>query len=408
MRRTSLFFLFSLFSYFLTAQSLAGDYFIPTAKGEIGLELQAAGADRYTGHMIDEEGARFPLQATVSATGMLQGTISGQAGQMTFQAYGQGAALQFSLIPLNANGQPDYGNPIDFAMQRRPGASAPRPSVVNAPAGAVRPSNTPPPSAVTPRTPTPSGTTTTPPPAAPGYAPAQPYNPSASYAPASPAGPLGRSAAPAPAWSGAYRGNVNGTPSVLHLRQQGTVLSGDIDAGGYRYVLQGNALGGRLTGKVTDPQTGTVLDCSGALEGDRLTLNIQIRDPNTGGTQPMQVQFARSSSAGGPLQATPGMGADIGVRSAMPERDARLLGAWSYSDAFGAGQYQLILQADGSYLYTTGAGNGGYQRGQWKTQSGNLHINDGTGWRPYAGYYVDGVSLLLKFADGNQQVWKKN
>lgn len=385
-------------------QQLAGNYFIPTAKGEIALELQAAGADRYTGHMIDEQGARFPLQATVSATGLLQGTISGQAGQMTFQAYGQGAALQFSLIPLNGNGQPDYGNPIEFAMQRRTDVSSPRPSVVNVPAGTARPATTPPPAAsMTPRTPMPSGAT--PAPGNPSYAPAQPYNPPASYAPA---GPLGRTATPAAAWNGAYRGTVNGTPSVLNLQQQGAVLSGDIDAGGYRYVLQGNALGGRLTGKVTDPQTGTVLDCSGVLEGDRLKLTVQILDPNTGGTQPMQLQFTRTTGAGGPLQATPGMSADIGVRSALPERDARLLGAWSYSDAFGAGQYQLILQADGSYLYTTGAGNGSYQRGQWKTQNGNLHISDGTGWRPYAGYYVDGASLLLKFADGNQQVWKKN
>jgi len=372
----------------MLAQDLAGDYFITTASGEIGLELRSEDAYRYSGFMTDEEGTRFPLQAQISPGGVLEGAISGKAGQMTFKAYSAGNALQFSLIPLNASGQPNPNNPIEFAMQRRLAAASPQPARVNTPAGGL-----------TPRTPAPAAT------------PPQQAFPSTPPPPAnSMGGPLaGQSSTPAATWSGAYQGNVNGTSSTLNLQQQGTMLSGDINAGGYRYKLQGNAMGTQFTGKLTDPQTGAILGCSGVMENGRLAMTVLVKDPNTGLSQPMNLQFTkRPAGPGGPLQANPGMSADIGVRGGMPQLDARLVGTWLYSAYNATGQYSLILQADGTYLYGNGAAAGGYNRGQWKTENNSIYINEGMGWRPYAGYYLEGANLMLKFADGNQQVWKRN
>jgi hypothetical protein len=77
------------------------------------------------------------------------------------------------------------------------------------------------------------------------------------------------------------------------------------------------------------------------------------------------------------------------------------------------------VNADGTYLYGDAkvagggpgvsgqSGGGDYTRGQWKTQNQTIYINEGSGWQPYAGYYIEGNSVLMKFADGSKQVWKR-
>jgi hypothetical protein len=214
----------------------------------------------------------------------------------------------------------------------------------------------------------------------------------------------------------------------MTIQQQGVTVSGNINAGGYRYTLQGNVAGTQFTGRLSDPQTGALMNATGMLEGDRITFNVLVGDAYSGQAQPLQVLFTRiPGGAGGPLQANPGMGQAGGLSGsgAAVERDARLIGSWLYSDSYTSGQYgfatqyRLIIQPDGTYLYGDGrvagggpgtgvdSGNGGYTRGQWKTQNSTIYINEGMGWQPYAGYYLEGASMLFKFADGTQQLWKR-
>ena len=103
----------------------------------------------------------------------------------------------------------------------------------------------------------------------------------------------------------------------------------------------------------------------------------------------------------------------------MPEGISTALSYSSGEYGF-ASQWKMLVNADGTYLYGDGrvvgggpgiggdtGGGGDVTRGQWRTQNGVIYTNEGYGWQPYAGYYVEGASLMLKFGDGSKQVWKR-
>jgi hypothetical protein len=198
------------------------------------------------------------------------------------------------------------------------------------------------------------------------------------------------------------------------------MLSGKIDAEGYIYLLSGTSDGGTWRGQLQDPQTQGQMQFQATLSEPNLNLLITYMDPGTFQQGSFQLQFTRGES----VPTVQNNSAISGETSAV-ERDQRLVGVWSYTDSYTSGefsfasQFKMQVNPDGSYLYGDGrvvgggpgvggdSGGGDVTRGQWKTQNQTIYINEGFGWQPYAGYYLEGASLMLKFGDGSRQVWKR-
>src|SRR5690606_11283005 len=229
----------------------------------------------------------------------------------------------------------------------------------------------------------------------------------------SPGGPLVES------WNGKYSGIVGGVPSILTLKQHDLRVEGTIDAGGYVYNLSGTLANGMFDGELTDPQTRGRMECEGSSR--KGTIKLTVRDAGTG--QAFQMTFSKNA----PAANVAGPGRDSGTSNTYPaERDPGLIGSWLYTESYSSGDYsfasqwRLIVNADGTYLdgdakvagggsgVSGTSGGGDYTRGQWKTTNNTIFINEGNGWQPYAGYYLEGNSMLMKFSDGNKQVWKRN
>ncbi|GBD32451.1 hypothetical protein HRbin33_01416 [bacterium HR33] len=222
----------------------------------------------------------------------------------------------------------------------------------------------------------------------------------------------------AAALDGTFRGDIAGTPSTAVLSQQGSNLSGEIDAGGYRYLLQGTVAGNRATGTMSDPQTGGSAQFEAALRGEELSFTI--RDPSA---QQIELVFRRGgqgpSSAGGP--------------AASPdefERDPALVGVWSSQDVMTSGDASLavenvlLVNADGTFSYGSGraaAGGanpwgswgieggpgGGEVRGKWRTANRHIYVllEQVGQWVLMARYYIEGNKMLLYFSDGSRELW---
>jgi hypothetical protein len=206
----------------------------------------------------------------------------------------------------------------------------------------------------------------------------------------------------------------------LTVEDQSGTLSGKIDAGGYLYLLNGTLSEGIWSGQLQDPQTQGQMQFQATLTGPHLNLLVTYMDPATLQQGSFQLQFIRGDPAASVQDntATSGETSDV-------ERDQRLVGVWSYTDSYTSGefsfasQFKMQVNPDGSYLYGDGrvvgggpgvggdSGGGDVTRGQWKTQNQTIYINEGFGWQPYAGYYIEGASLMLKFGDGSRQVWKR-
>lgn len=218
-------------------------------------------------------------------------------------------------------------------------------------------------------------------------------------------------------WSGRYSGAVGAVHSILTLQQQDQRVDGTIDAEGYIYNLSGILANGKFDGELTDPQTRGRMKCEGSYRDG--TIELTVRDAGTG--QSFSMTFSKNAPAGN----AEGPGPD-GRTGNPTERDPGLIGNWLYTESYSSGDYsfasqwRLIVNADGTYLYGDAkvagggsgvsgtSGGGSYTRGQWKTKNNTIYINEGNGWQPYAGYYLEGNSMLMKFSDGNKQVWKRN
>ena len=222
-------------------------------------------------------------------------------------------------------------------------------------------------------------------------------------------------------WPGTYQGSIQGTPAQLTIEEKSGILSGKIDASGYIYLLNGALTGGMWNGQLQDPQTQGQMQFQASLSEPLVNMEVTYIDPATFQQGSFQLQFTRGEA----LQ--DGQNRTVQSSDASgEERDPRLVGVWSYTDSYTSGefsfasQYKMQVNPDGTYLYGDGrvvgggpgisgdsGGGGEVIRGQWKTQNQTIYINEGFGWQPYAGYYIEGASLMLKFADGSRQVWKR-
>lgn len=233
-------------------------------------------------------------------------------------------------------------------------------------------------------------------------------------------GPVGGSIKQDLPWSGTFRGSVNGTPSLLHLEQQGSAAKGSIDASGYVYSLAGQVSNGSLNGQLTDTKTGGVMDFKATRQDSEIFLVLLI--PGQAG-QVTELPLRFSSNAG-KLEEAPA--ADNQNPGSGISRDPALIGGWRHTESYTSGEFSMVsewymnIYLDGSYTYGDGqvaggdastgfesGGNSGNSRGQWKTENAVVYINEGYGWQPYAKYFIQGSSLMFTFNDGSRQLWER-
>ncbi len=108
------------------------------------------------------------------------------------------------------------------------------------------------------------------------------------------------------------------------------------------------------------------------------------------------------------------------------EKDPRLVGHWRHTESRMSGDFSMasdthvVLEVNGTYRYWSGGMAGGgsagsfssgssgnVDTGAWKTANKIVYIKEAgdTQWQPYARYYVDHDSMLLKFNNGSKQLW---
>ena len=221
-------------------------------------------------------------------------------------------------------------------------------------------------------------------------------------------------------WTGSFNGDINGTSSVLSLNSSGNTLTGDINAGGYIYQLNGQLSGNNSSGTLTDKVTGGQIPFAASVNGSNVTITLKVQN-EYGQQVDLPIQFQRSGSQNTASQSTPSASSNATV-----QRDPNLIGGWRHTESYTSGEFGMVsewyltIKPDGNYIYGDGkvAGGGdGYSfdsgeggsssTGQWKTENGVVFINEGYGWQQYAGYYIEGNSMMFKFADGSKQLWER-
>lgn len=226
-------------------------------------------------------------------------------------------------------------------------------------------------------------------------------------------------------FSGTYQGNVEGTQATCTLTQTQSQLSGQVHAGGYIYQLSGTVEGNFASGQVVDLQDQSQLPFNAQIQGNLLTFTLNFQD-EWGNTQQISLPFQKgtSNSSGSPIAATSG-----GKRIPQDgfERDPQLVGIWGQSSSQVSGTFTMARSqmmevfADGTYAiggnrivgggrhssYSAGSADEVINRGKWRTQNGYLYVDEGYGWEKYCGYYVDANNLMLKFDNGERDVWSR-
>ena len=224
-------------------------------------------------------------------------------------------------------------------------------------------------------------------------------------------------------WNGKYSGSIDGTPTTLSLQHELAQISGVMDASGYKYNLSGRVKSNNSTGTLSDSQTGGQLSYSAVLQGSSLTLTLSTYDAYTGQNNSFDLYFTRSGAERSTDQIA---GNTDNSTNEKVGGDMRLVGYWTYTDSYTSGeysfatQYKLQVNSDGTYLFGDGkvagggpgisgsSGGGDVTRGKWRAENGIIYINEGSGWQAYAGYYVEGTRMMMKFNDGSKQIWYKN
>lgn len=219
-------------------------------------------------------------------------------------------------------------------------------------------------------------------------------------------------------YNGIFRGDVAGTPSIVSLQQKGKKVSGEIDAGGYKYSVSGKLAGGRIEGNLEDRNTGGQSPFNAVLEGNALRLNMIV----PGANQAVSFVFTRGGEEVGETPSDPAQSEVSG------EKDLSLVGQWTRTDSMMSGdftmstQYFLIINQDGSYKYMIGKSAGGgpgtgiessggdVTVGEWKTSNRIVYIKQqgSAQWIPYAYYYVEPSKLMFKFDSGTNEIWYRN
>lgn len=215
---------------------------------------------------------------------------------------------------------------------------------------------------------------------------------------------------------GLYHGSINGVQSSLQLSTAADQLSGEIDAGGYRYTLQGRVSGSSAEGLFSDPASGGSGNFRALKDNNGIRLELEING------QPIVLWFGGEPSTPQPPSTATAQG-----QAGDLQRDPTLIGRWRHSESMTSGEFTGVVQTmmtifpDGRYSYGEGQFAGGGPGvsgstaggdtavGEWRTQDSIVYIREPgrPDWTPFARYYVEGTQLLFTFGDGSRQVWSR-
>ncbi len=334
--------LLAFFPCLLAGQGFAGEYFLPAYGSEVVIQLEETGWNQLGGTLIDSDGARFQANAIIEK-GEAKGTLANQDGGMYFEAYLQGERLVLRIIPADAYNQPDHLNAQEFVLTRRERAKAP----------------------ITLGRQEPGQETNT------GQA------------------PVPEQGLPPGTWEGEYYGESNETPASLYVSRYGNQLSGEIDAGGYKYILEGAISGTDAWGEVVDPQTQGRMKFSANLSANVVTFTF------SGENGQSEIVF-------------------------LSEATKPLPGNWAYTEIIRQGrststrQWLMRLLPDSRFYYgdagavRTAPDSDGVTRGRWRISNNILYFLQEGGWKPFAAFQVRGDSLFLRLGGGEVQEWKRS
>jgi|GEM_PF-3799808 len=355
----------------LLAQQISGTYSLPTAKGQITLNLILQG-EQIAGKLTTDDGSTYNLSG-YGEEDIAEGTIQAANGnQMLFEAYvANSSELEFTIVPYGSIG-PDYDKAQEFVLKRVEGNT----NIANNQNNQAEFGNL----------------------------QQQTFNQSQNN--------INNT-------SENYHGTINGVTCSMQLNVQGNNMSGKItDNSGYQYNLKGQIQGMQMNGKMTDTGTNNQFDFQANKNGNNIAMLVMI--PNQyGQIQQLNLQFTKGNP---PVQQQ-----NTGLTgNSNGQIDNRLVGAWSNSSTSNSGNFSmsssvtLQLNQDGTYFYGNGrvvfggassfgdtGQDGSGNKGKWKIQNKTIYITDGQAnqWYPFAGYYLEGYKLLLKFADGSKQIW---
>jgi len=213
-----------------------------------------------------------------------------------------------------------------------------------------------------------------------------------------------------------YEGMLQQTRSTLVLQQNEDKVTGEINANGYLYRIEGVIENGDMRGKFFDSGTGAALPCTASLDGSTIRFDVEVVNPHSGESQHLKFTFTRGSNA---QVETRLRQTDGGTEQRL--RNLAVVGRWRHTYAQGSDGYSIavdtwmIIKADGTYEYGEGkAASEGLQveggptsRGQWRTSGQYLHFKEAGAqhWVPLARYYVEANKLLLTYADGEREIW---
>lgn len=212
---------------------------------------------------------------------------------------------------------------------------------------------------------------------------------------------------------GSFRGDLNGSPVQLRLRQQGNAVSGEMVVEGYRYTLNGEISDNELAGEFHDPTAGGSGELQGNWQGQQLLITLRVP-----GGQPLQLRFSAGRA--------PTTAAAPRAKASAAGGDPQLVGRWRHTDTYVSGDFSaatdkfLTILPDGSYRIGEGTFAGGtgdvsgvssggdVVTGRWRTQGNIIYIQEGgSGWEPYARYYIERGTLMFTFANGKRQLWDR-
>ena len=217
-------------------------------------------------------------------------------------------------------------------------------------------------------------------------------------------------------FQGRYEGMLQQTYSTLVLKQNEDKVSGEINANGYIYRIEGVAENGDIKGKFFDSGTGAVLPCTASLDGSTIRFDVEVFNPRSGESQHLKLTFSRESTALTDKRLRQNAG---GSEQAL--HNPIVVGRWRHTYAQGSDGYSIavdtwmIVNADGTYEYGEGKAAGeGLQveggptsRGHWRTHGQYLHFKEAGAqhWVPLARYYVEANKMLLTYGDGEREIW---
>lgn len=347
--RIPIVFFFIILTRMLPAQEFAGEYVLESNGGIVIFQIQNEGPNQLSGTLTDSDGGQFQMRGVVEQE-YARGALASSRQNLYFEAHLNGGQLVMNIMPVDAYNQPDYLNATKFILNRREALRAPIELDREEPA---------------------------------------PDSRAAGEVPRNEGG----------SWDGVYDGKINEVATQLTFRRYGNHLAGEMDAGGYRYLLEGAINGTEAWGDVLDPQTQGKMKFSGMLGEDVVELTF------SGDEGQFRMQFIRQG-------ASPPAGYQSG-------RNAALAGHWSCTLPPRSGEFapprqmMLALQPDGLFLYgeeqtvraslKTGKNSGR----QWMAKDGDLLIGQDEKWKRFAAYRLNGDALTLTLNSGEVQEWKR-